>query len=189
MNHPPKNEPLWSVSFSAWLAVQVTSIFLLQQDWLRKQGAWLLGFQQLQEVQNHSFQWTQVQINSFSFQASACVLLNGPDVTVHLRAQLGWMLFVGLQQQAAFPVVLRYHGNCHFINRQIATQDPKPSYCPELLKLYKSLETLGVALTLMCATAAPVTEKDFVPPSLKLLFHCQWSNSHREQITCRDTFG
>lgn len=67
---------------------------------------------------------------------------------VLLKAQLGWVLFLGLQQQAALPVVLRYHGNCHFINRQIATQDPELSCCPELLKLYKFQSALGFSLSL-----------------------------------------
>jgi len=68
---------------------------------------------------------------------------------IFLRAHLGWVLLIGLQQQAAFPVVLRYHGNCHFINRQIATQEPEPLHCPELMKLCNFQKTLVVSLSLM----------------------------------------
>jgi len=45
-------------------------------------------------------------------------------MVVLLIAQLSWMLFAGLQQQAAFPVVFRYHGNCHLVSRQENYPEP-----------------------------------------------------------------
>lgn len=74
LNHL-QGEQLWSFSFLN-MAVSTRNIhlfffFFSLQDLASKQGTGLLGFRQFREVQSHSFQRTQAQINSFYFGASA----------------------------------------------------------------------------------------------------------------------